>query len=165
MATSTRAKTPAAPRTRYEDDLCAWVEEQVALLRAGRLSEIDALNVAEELSDVAKAEFHSLSSAIAILTQHLLKWDHQPQRRSRSWELSVRAQRRRVAEVLEDNPSLKSRLATAVARGYANGRDRALDETGLADDAMPETCPYSFDEMMDRPIVFEPPGPRKRKVR
>jgi hypothetical protein len=36
----------------YERDLYAWVQEQVALLRAGRLGEIDAENIAEEISDV-----------------------------------------------------------------------------------------------------------------
>ena len=56
---------------------------QVALLRAGKLTEIDALNVAEELEDVAKAEFRSLVSAVTIVVLHLLKWDFQPQRRSR----------------------------------------------------------------------------------
>ena len=165
MTTSTRAKVPPAA-TRYEDDLCAWVEEQVALLRAGRLTEIDALNVAEELSDVGKSELRALESAIAVLTQHLLKWDHQPKHRSNSWHATVREQRRRVARALKDNPSLKSKLSDALHEGYASGRDLAIEETDLPDETFPEDCPYTFDEMMTRPIeyVASPGVRRKRKV-
>ena len=155
MARAT-AKTPAppVPGTRYEDDCYTWVQEQVALLQAGRVNEIDAPNVAEELGDVADTIEHQLESAIAVLTQHLLKWDHQPERRSRSWELTVREQRRRIARLLRKNPGLKSFVAEAIADGYADGRGRALDETGLPDSAMPETCPYAFEDMTQREIVF-----------
>jgi Domain of unknown function DUF29 len=155
--TTRRPPPPQPSATRYEDDLYTWAEEQVALLRAGRLSEVDALNIAEELADVGKSEFNSLQSAIAVLTQHLLKWDHQPARRSRSWELSIREQRNQVAQVLEDSPGLKSRISTAIARGYSSARMRALDETGLADEAIPEICPYTFEDMMTRAIAFGGP--------
>ena len=70
----------------------------------------------------------------------------------------------RITNDLDDNQGLKSRLTTAVERGYKTGRIHALDDTKLPDDAMPESCPYTFDEMMTRPIVYEP-TPRKRKKR
>lgn len=144
-----------APATRYEDDLYSWVQEQIALLRAGRLTEIDALNVAEELSDVGKSERDKLQSAITVLTQHLLKWDHQPERRTRSWVFSIREQRRRIEQVLVENPGLKSKLGTAMTYGYANGRDRALDDTGLSEVMIPEVCPFTFEQIMTRAIVLE----------
>ena len=37
------------PSIRYEDDFAGWLSEQVALLRDGRLSEIDIGHVAVEL--------------------------------------------------------------------------------------------------------------------
>ena len=63
MATEIRDK-PVVPRTRYKDDLDTWVQEQVALLRAGRLDEEDALNVAEAQSDLGRSEFRALESAM-----------------------------------------------------------------------------------------------------
>jgi hypothetical protein len=158
MARAT-AKTPPplVQGTRYEDDFYTWVEEQVALLRAGQLTEIDALNVAEELSDVGKSEFNSLKSALTILVLHLLKWDYQPARRTRSWELSIREQRIQIAHVLEDSPGLKPRIQTALERAYSSGRTKALDETGLADDEVPEMSPYAFDDLMQREIKFSAP--------
>ena len=164
MATKAKDRPPASPaRTRHEDDLYTWVQEQVALLRAGRLSEVDALNVAEELGDVGRSEFRSLESAIAVLTMHLLKWDFQPNRRSLSWELTVHEQRERIADVLADNPGLKARLDDAVSRGYKYGRIEALKVTKLPKVALPTACPYSYDEIMSRPIVHEPPPPRRKK--
>ena len=165
MATSTSAKLPVPPRTRYEDDLYTWVEEQVELLRAGRLSEIDALNLAEELSDVGNAQLDKLESSIALLTQHILKWEHQPERRTVSWQASVSEQRRRIVRVLKKNPGLKSKLVEALQEGYADGRDRAVAETTLPYAHFPEQCPYTFDEMMTRPIVYEPKPASRRKKR
>ena len=87
MATKTKDKPANPSRTRYEDDLYSWVQEQVALLRAGRLSEVDALNVAEELSDVGRNQYDRLESSIAVLTMHLLKWEHQPKKCARDVDL------------------------------------------------------------------------------
>ncbi len=163
MATKTRDKPAAPARTRYEDDLYTWVQEQVALLRAGRLGEVDAENVAEELGDVGKSEYRSLSSSIAVLVQHLLKWDHQPSRRTRSCALSVREQRIEIELVLAESPGLKSRIGEAVEQGYRLACVRALKETGLDENTFPAACPYSFDEMMTMPVLLEPKTRKRRK--
>ena len=166
MSTTTKKSKVTPPplaATRHEDDLYTWVQEQVALLRAGKLSDIDAANVAEELSDVGKSEYHRLQSAIAVLTQHLLKWEHQPSRRSRSWALTVRTQRRHVEHVLADNPGLKSRIDEAMSKGYQDGRDAAVGETDLDENIFPAACPYPFDAMMTRSIEFQPPVKKRKR--
>lgn len=140
--------------TRYEDDLFTWAQEQVALLRQGRFEEIDAVHIADELSDVGNEQLDKLESAIAVLTMHLLKWDYQPDRHSRSWALTIAEQRRRIEKLLKKNPGLTSQLEEAVADGCADGRNRALIETELAYDVLPETCPYPFEDLMTRPIEF-----------
>ena len=151
---TTKRPPPKPSGTRYEDDLYSWVQEQMSLLRSGRLDEVDALNIAEELSDVGNQQLDKLESAIALLTLHVLKWEYQPERRSRSWQLSVREPRRRIHRVLKKSPGLKPLISEAIQEGYADGRDRALDEAGLPDEALPEACPDTFDEMMTRAIVF-----------
>lgn len=163
MATKSKEKPASRPRTRYEDDLYTWVQEQVALLLAGKLSEIDAQNIAEELNDVGKSEINGLRSSIAVLTQQLLKWDHQPTRRSRSWMATVNEQRRHIQQALDDSPGMKSKLTRTIEQGYASGRDQAVAETNLDYIVFPEACPYSFEEMMTRPIVYEPRQPRRKK--
>jgi hypothetical protein len=79
-----------------EADLYSWARGQAELLRAGRLSEIDAAAIAEEIDDVGEEQYDKLESAFRVLMLHLLKWDHQPPMRSRSWTLTIREQRRRA---------------------------------------------------------------------
>ena len=49
---------------------------------------------------------------------------------------------------------LFANFAEAMAEGYADGRDRAVAETGFGYDVFPEVCPYAFDDLMGREIVF-----------
>jgi hypothetical protein len=145
-----------AQRVRYEDDLYTWVGQQVALLRAGRAEEIDAENIAEELGDVATSEYNSLRSALTIVLLRLLKWDHQPERRSRSWDNSVEEHRGRVLEVLDDSPGLKPRLPEAIGAAYKGARARASTQTDRPRTAFSPDCPYTLDEIMTRPFVYDP---------
>ena len=154
---------PAAPpRTRYEDDLYTWVHEQVALLQAGRLDEVDALNVAEELGDVGKSEFSKIRSALEIILTHMLKWDHQPDKKTRSWANSIAVQRLEYADVLTDNPGLKSRRAEALERAYRRARLEASSETGLPVATFPPECPYTWDDILDRPFAVDDAARRPR---
>jgi hypothetical protein len=52
MDDRTNPKTPGKGGARYDSDLYSWAVEQAALLRAGKIAEADALNIAEELDDV-----------------------------------------------------------------------------------------------------------------
>ena len=141
---------------RYDTDLYSWAVRQADLLRAGRLSEIDAPNIAEELDDVGNQQYDKLESALTILLMHLLKWDHQPEKRSRSWESTIREQRRRVERVLKKNPGLKPLRDEAVGEGYLDGRDRASAETDIEVDRFPPKCPYGWEEIMTRPSRYQP---------
>lgn len=144
-----RERTVAPPL--YERDLYAWVQEQVKLLRAGRLDEIDAENIAEEISDVGSNEYDKLESALRVLLAHMLKWDHQPEKRTRSWENTIAEQRRRVRRQLRRNLSLKSEVDEAVGEGFASARLLASTETGFEVDRFPESCPYDWEMILDRP--------------
>ncbi|MWV23818.1 DUF29 domain-containing protein [Methylobacterium sp. 2A] len=142
-------------RTHYADDLYTWVQEQVALLRAGRVDALDLDNIAEELSDVGSEQYDKLESAIDVLLAHALKWDHQPERRSRSWSLTIAEQRVRIDRQLRKNPGLKSRIAEAVSEGYRLGRIRAAREMKRSLKSLPADCPYSWDEILNRPFAFD----------
>jgi hypothetical protein len=100
--------------TTYDTDVVAWANEQATLLREGRLTEIDVLNIAEEIEDVAKSERRELESRMAILIAHLLKWKFQPGRRGTSWAATIRAQRARIRHTLHKMPSLKPVLKDEV---------------------------------------------------
>lgn len=76
----------------YEDDLYAWTTRQANLIRAGRVDELDLDHIAEELDDLGSEIYRRLESALTVLFAHMLKWDYQPERRTRSWEAIIREQ-------------------------------------------------------------------------
>ena len=142
------AANPA--RTDYDRDFYSWSLEQARLVRAGQWHAVDRENVAEEIESLGREQFNKLESALRVLLMHILKWDHQPEKRSRSWSLSIKAQRIELDDVLGDNPGLKPRLDEAIARGYRRARLEAARETGLDEDQFPAQCPYSWDEIVSR---------------
>jgi hypothetical protein len=97
---------------------------------------------------------------------HRLKWDHQPERRSRSWALSIKAQRIELGEVLDDNPGLKPRIAEAGLRGYERATVEAARKTGLDEDKFPSQCAYAWNDITARDFIWsrgyhwrcDPPG-------
>ncbi|MGU3538934.1 DUF29 domain-containing protein [Methylobacterium sp. A54F] len=155
----TREDAPATPRaegrTRYADDVYTWVQEQVALLRAGRVDALDLDNIAEELSDVGLSEYYRLRSAIEIVLLHMLKWDHQPERRGRSWALSIAEHRERALMQLEKSPGLKSSLAEVQRQAFRLGRIGAARQMKRSVKTLPDACPYSWDEILNRPFEVD----------
>ena len=153
LARSTSRPRPPE-RATYEGDFYTWSLEQGALMRAGRFEEVDWQNVAEEIESLGRSEFSKLVSFYRLVLLHMLKWDHQPGRRTRSWVLSIAVHRLHTQDVLKDNPGLKGRRDEALARAYVYARLEAADETGLDLAVFPETCPYSFEEVLDRPFTW-----------
>jgi hypothetical protein len=149
---------PARPAggARYDRDLYTWALEQAALLRAGRITEADALNIAEELDDVGNAQYDKLESALRLILLHLLKWYHQPQRRSRSWQASIVVQRRHATKVLRKNPGLKPLIDEAIAEAYDDARLEAAGEIDCDESTFRKECPYSWDAIMGLPIHWPP---------
>ena len=106
------------PTAEYWDDFYSWLMEQAAHVRGGRWEALDRENLAEEIESLGREQFNKLESAMRVLMMHMLKWDHQPNLRSRSWVLSIETQRLELDNVLSDNPGLKPRIAAATARAY-----------------------------------------------
>ncbi|WP_199246688.1 DUF29 domain-containing protein [[Phormidium] sp. ETS-05] len=132
----------------YQTDFCAWTEAQAALLREQRWHELDLLNLIEEISALGKQQRQELRNRLSLLIGHLLKWEYQPGRRSRSWLATIRVQRRDTVALLQDNPSLKPYLDEALPQIYQNSRDLAMGETDLPASTFPSDCPYSLSEIL-----------------
>ena len=137
-------------KPRYEDDLYAWALENASLLRAGRLTEIDALHIAEELEDMSKSERRALRSHLDNLLLHLLKWQYQPTHRGVSWKLSIRNPRHRIGIILEDSPSLRPQIQGLIMDEYPAARLDAIDETGLPETSFPVDCPFTLEQVIDQ---------------
>ncbi|HEY1363279.1 MAG TPA: DUF29 domain-containing protein [Xanthobacteraceae bacterium] len=145
--------TDRAAAAGYWDDFYSWLMQQAAHLRAGRWEALDRGNLAEEIESLVREQFNKLESALRVLTMHMLKWDHQPSLRSRSWTLSIEAQRLELENVLADNPGLKPRIGEAIARAYRRARIEAVNETGLDKNEFPEECPYTWNDLAGRELT------------
>jgi len=155
LAQAARARAAEAPDgTGYEDDFYAWANEQAERLRRGEWSKLDPLNLAEEIEDLGRELHHKLESAFRIILLHLLKWDHQPERRARSWVGSIKVHRLDAEDLLDMHPSLKPRVNEAVRDAYRRAWIKAAAETGLDEATFPPECPYVPDEIMTRPIPW-----------
>ncbi len=153
--TKVRTRPAVEPGIRHADDLYGWVQQQMKLLQAGEIEKVDASELLQELDDMGRNEFARLESAIRLVLHHLLKWDHQSERRSRSWAITVSLQRRKIGRLLVDNPSLKPRVQAAIQNAYFDAREHAKRETGLPATTFPSECPYLWDEITLRPIDWD----------
>lgn len=140
--------TKMLPAVTYETDYYGWLQQQLALLKAGRLAELDLAHLIEEIEDLGASQRSALVNQIARLYLHLLKWHYQSQRRSRSWEVSIKNARIEIEDLLADNPSFAPWLAEAVLKGYAKARKQATAETRLPIETFPIEPEWSLEQAM-----------------
>ena len=133
----------------YEADFYAWTQEQAELLRNQQWNQIDLPNLVEEIESLGKQQRQELRNRLSVLLEHLLKWQYQPKRRSRSWLATLRIQRLDLAELLKDNPSLKPYFEDALSTAYLRGVELAVGETDLPGSTFPADCPYTLTELLD----------------
>lgn len=141
----------------YETDFYAWTQEQALLLQQQQWRQLDLPNLIEEIESLGRQERAELRNRLSILIGHVLKWEYQQERRSRSWLATIRVQRRESLKLLKDNPSLKPYLDEALQEAYENGRDLASGETNLPFSTFPHKCPYTLEEILSE--VFYPGEP------
>src|SRR5271167_4337655 len=127
-------------RNLHDSDFYAWSLEQAALLRAGRVQEADLAAIAEEIESMGKTEKRELVSRLTVLLLHLLKWRFQPKGRGKSWRLSIANARDEIADLVADNPSLRSLLDAVTGQAYRYARRRAAIETNLGEEHFLGQC-------------------------
>ncbi|MBF0103570.1 MAG: DUF29 domain-containing protein, partial [Desulfobacterales bacterium] len=111
---------------------------------------IDIAHIAEEIEDVGKSEQRELANRMAVLIAHLLKWQFQPERKSSSWERTIKEQRRSLGFHLKKVPSLRSKLNDSewLDSVWADAVTIAIKETGLED--FPEICPWLIENILSQ---------------
>ncbi len=131
----------------YERDETAWLEAMAELARDGRAKDLDLPHLAEYLSDMARRDRREVESRLVVLLAHLLKWDPQPDRHSRSWRATVIEQRQELKR-LAGRGVLRNHAEDVLAEVYPEAVERAAAETGLSLDRFPVVCPYMLDQLL-----------------
>ena len=132
----------------YETDFYAWTLEQSKLLKNGDFKDLDIINLVEEIESLGKQQRQELRNRLAVLIGHLLKWDYQPERRSKSWRVTIREQRRDIIYLLQENPSLKPYLEEAITYAHKSGLDLVVRETPLDYQDLPKDPIYTIEQLL-----------------
>lgn len=132
----------------YDLDFYAWTQQQAKLLRDRQWHELDLPNLIEEIESLGKQQRQELRNRLSVLIGHLLKWEYQPQRHSRSWLSTIRVQRMDLNDLLQENPSLKSYLEEALQKAYQKAIQLAAGETNLPDKTFSIDCTYTLEDIL-----------------
>jgi hypothetical protein len=145
----TASKSIADRSNLYDLDYCFWLEHTAQLLKEGKLSEVDTVNLIEEIEDMGRREKRAVKSNLIVILLHLLKYKYQPSLRSNSWKASIREHRRRLRDDFKMSPSLKRYFEEIFDESYRDATEQASDETGLPLNTFPNRSPFTPSEALN----------------
>jgi hypothetical protein len=131
----------------YDIDFYAWSEHQAELLRNKEFDKVDLNNIIEEIETLGRTEKRTLRSFLIIMLMHMLKLKFQPEKHTRSWDISIENSRNDFVECLSENPSLKPKLPEILKSAYIKAKSNASLETEIERDVFPEECPWTIEEL------------------
>jgi hypothetical protein len=110
---------------------------------------LDWENVSEEIESLGRSDKRAIESDLGVVLLHLLKWRYQPNKQKSGWRSSVIEHRARIRKLVRESPSLRDYPRQVLAEEYEIARNRAAEETGLAKNVFPETCPFDVSQVLD----------------
>ena len=135
--------------TLYDTDFNLWIEETAQTLKAGNFGALDLENLIEEIESMGRSDKREIYSRLILLLMHLLKCKYQPDKQTRSWELTIDEQREQIKLIVKDSPSLKPYLKANLADCYQDAIRKAAKETGLPVSTFPPECPFTQEQILD----------------
>lgn len=142
----------------YDRDFFEWTARNAQLLREGRLTEVDAANLAEEIEDVGKRDQREVRSCLRVLLADLLKWAAQPGLRyaengASSWLETVVEQRSQLESIFEQSPSLERHARESLDATFRKAVKEATHETKLPRSKFPAASPFAFEQIIDEDFL------------
>lgn len=131
----------------FDQDETAWLETMSRLAAQGRFGEMDFENLSEYLADMAKRDRREVFSRLVTLLTHLLKWEHQPDRRIPPWRGTIVEQRRELRKLLESG-TLRNHALAVLAEYYVDARKQAAADAGLLRDTFPAECAWDLESLL-----------------
>ncbi len=90
-----------------------------------------AIGIDELVEALGRSDKRALRSQLKRLMMHIVKWKIEPERRSRSWIVTIANARVEIADILEDEPSQKRNIPTLWEKCFKSAKRLAKDETGI----------------------------------
>lgn len=141
----------------YKRDFYAWAKHQAAALRDFQATRpnlpLDLEHLIEEVEDMADSKLAAVRSQLRRLIVHHLKLEYSPARAPRrKWEVSIIDAQNEIDNDM--TPSVRQEAGRDLERIYKGARRLAAAELLVHDEpdaakALPESCPYSLDQLLD----------------
>jgi hypothetical protein len=84
-------------------------------------------------------------SRLTVLLAHLLKWEHQPEKRNHSSEATILHQRNELRDLLESR-TLQNYAREVLGKAYGRAVKEAVLEMAADESLFPPACPWSLEE-------------------
>lgn len=144
----------------YETDFYAWTQDQALALR--RLLEtranlpvaVDLEHVAEEIEDLGNDVLAKIEGLVVQVLAHLLKLGFCPDPLPRNhWEAEVTTRRATIRRRAKRSKSALARLDLGELYRDATAALRKEYRGAQWIEAVPDTCPFALDEVLDEGFV------------
>jgi hypothetical protein len=155
----------------YEKDFYLWVQENLRLLKNKEYDLVDWENLLGEIEDMGQRYLDSAISFMAVILEHLYKWENFRYRKyvGYSWIKSINNARNELEAIFKRHPSVKAKAQErenmqtawelAVYRlinwfKEPQNHDLAKKYFGRlpTEKDFPQECPYTFEQV----IEYEP---------
>ena len=142
-AGSDRRKLPL-----YVRDENAWMDSQLAILREGRIENLDTEHLVQFLMANIARNHRDLRRRLTILLRYLLDVRFRSDRLLRTWVSSILEQQRQTRETLRALPSLRAVASEMLEEAYADAVKEAAKDTGEPPHQLPRECPWTLEEAL-----------------
>jgi hypothetical protein len=152
----------------YEKDFYLWVLENLKLLKNKEFERVDWENLLEEIEYMARKELRSVISLMAVIMEHLYKWENYREEvyMGSGWKKSILNARKELIDLFDEIPSLKRiaqekeslnkawrRAVNSLIVWFDEDENENLAKKYFGrlptEEDFPKDCPYTFEQVME----------------
>jgi hypothetical protein len=152
----------------YEKDFYLWVLENLKLLKNKEYELVDWENLLEEIEYMARKELRSVISLMAVIMEHLYKWENYRESAymGSGWKKSILNARKELIDLFDEMPSLKRiaqekeslnkawrRAVNSLIVWFDEDENKDLAKKYFGrpptEEDFPKDCPYTFEQVME----------------
>jgi len=152
----------------YEKDFYLWVMENLKLLKNREYELVDWENLLEEIEYMARKELRSVISLMAVIMEHLYKWENYRESAymGSGWKKSILNARKELIDLFDEIPSLKRiaqekeslnkawrRAVNSLIVWFDEDENKDLAKKYFGrlptEEDFPKDCPYTFEQVME----------------
>ncbi|MGM9510220.1 MULTISPECIES: DUF29 domain-containing protein [Larkinella] len=110
-----------------------------------------ALGLNQLIETMSRSERRALQSQLVRLMHHIIKWKIQPEKRSKSWIISIKNARYEIAGLRKYTPSLNENFINSI---WEEAFIEALDEAETETDVSAKGIQLTWDEVFEKPYTL-----------